>query len=175
MSNIDTIAYARAGKIFTTSNVTTKILTVVGTAMTGLILSNPVGSGKFLALMTAGFSHTTALSSITSIGIAISPVQPSVPSSLTAGGAIIKSATGAAGTSVADTYDVATLGVACVVARWMFGDAWITAGTGIFPYSFIDKIDGELGLMPGASAALCMLGGTGPTGLGSISYVEIDL
>ena len=175
MSNIDTIAYARAGKMFTCSNVSAKIVTVVGTVMTGLVLSNPVGSGKYLSFMTAGFSHSTALSSISSIGIAISPVQPTVPASVTAGGAVIKSATGAAGTSVADTYDAATLGVACVVARWMFGDAWITAGTGIFPYTFIDKIDGELGLMPGASAALCMIGGTGPTGMGSISYVEVDI
>ena len=42
MSNIDTIAYGRAGQTFVASNVSAKILTVVGTAMTGLVLSNPI-------------------------------------------------------------------------------------------------------------------------------------
>lgn len=174
MSNIDTIAYARDGRMFTAANVSAKIVTIVGTGMTGLILSNPIGSRKYLALMTAGFSMTTALGSIMSLGLAISPVQPTVPT-VTAGGAVIKSATGGADGSVADVGDTVTLGVAPVVARWFGGDAWITAGTGIFPYSMIDKIDGELGLMPGASAAFCMLGGTGPTGMASLSYIEIDI
>ena len=175
MSNIDTIAYGRAGKMFTCTNVSAKIVTVVGTAMTGLVLSNPVGSGKYLAFMRAGYSLTTALASISSIGIAISPVQPTVPATLTVGGAVIRSATGGAGTSVADTYDTATLGVACVAARWFAGQDWITGGNGQHPYLFETAIDGELGLLPGASAAFCMIGGTGPTGLGSISYVEVDL
>ena len=39
----------------------------------------------------------------------------------------------------------------------------------------VDKIDGELGLMPGASAAFCMIGGTGPTGMASLSYLEMAL
>lgn len=175
MSNIDTIAYGRAGQLFTCSNVSAKIVTVVGTAMTGLILSNPTGSGKYLSFLSAGYSLTTALASISSIGIAISPVQPVVPSSLTVGGAIIKSSDGGAATSVADTYDIATLGVAVVAQRWFGGQDWITGGTGQFPYSMETAINGELGLRPGASAAFCMIGGVGPTGLGSISYAEIDL
>lgn len=73
MSSIDTIGYAKAGRIFTASNVSAKIITVVGTAMTGLVLYNPVGSNKMVHLMSAGFTLTTALGSISSIGIAISP------------------------------------------------------------------------------------------------------
>lgn len=176
MSNIDTVAYGKAGQIFTAANVSVKIVTVVGTAMTGLILSNPVGSGKYLSFMTAGFSMTTALGSICSLGIAISPAQAVIPSSLTVGSAVVKSATGSASAaSVASAWDTATLGVACVAARWFAGQAWITGGTGQFPYEWTDKIDGELGLMPGASAAFCMIGGTGPSGMGSISYLEISL
>lgn len=175
MSNIDTIALARQGRMFTAANVSAKILTVVGTVMTGLVISNPVGSGKYLSFTTAGFAHTTALGSIASIGIAISPTQEVVPGTLTVGGAVVKSATGGAGNSVAKAYDTATLGVACVVARWFAGDAWITGGTGIAPYSFVDKIDGELGIMPGASAAFCMIGGTGPTGLASLGFIEVDI
>ena len=175
MSNIDTIAYARAGKMFACTNVSAKIVTVVGAAMTGLILSNPTGSGKYLAFMTAGYSTTTALASIISIGISISPVQPTAPATTTVGSAVIRNATGGAAGSVADTYDVATLGAAPVAVRWFAGQDWITGGNGQHPYSWETRIDGEIGLMPGASAAFCGLGGTIVTGLGSFSYVEVDL
>lgn len=176
MSNIDIIGYAKSNRTFTASNVSAKIVTVVGTAMTGLILYNPIGSGKYLSLLSAGFSLTTALGSISSIGVAISPAQPLVPSSLTVGSAVIKSATGGANAaSVAQTWDTATLGVACVTQRWFAGLNWITGGAGQSPYQFSDKIDGELGLMPGAAACFSMIGSTGPTGMGSFSYVEVDL
>ena len=176
MSNIDTIAYARAGRTFTCSNVSAKIITVVGTAMTGLILYNPIGSNKYMSFMSAGFTLSTALGAIASIGIAISPSQPVVPATLTVGSAVIKSATGSASAaSIGVTWDTATLGVACVTCRWFAGLNWITGGSGQAPYQFSDKIDGELGLMPGAAAAFAGIGGTLPTGMGSISYVEIDI
>lgn len=175
MSNIDTIAYGKAGRIFTASNVSAKVVTVVGTAMTGLILNNPVGSGKYLALMSAGFTLSTALGSISSIGLAITPSTAIIPSSLTVGSATIASASGGTAASVGQAWDVATLGVACVARRWFAGLNWITGGAGQAPYQFDTKIDGELGLAPGAAVAFCMIGGTGPTGMGSISYIEVDL
>jgi hypothetical protein len=175
MSNIDTVAYSRAGRVYTATNVSAKILTVVGTAMTGLILYNPVGSGKLLSFLTAGFSWGTVSPSAQSIGIAISPTTITVPTSNTAGSAIIKSATGASLSSVASAWDTSTLGTACIAARWFGGAQWVTGGTGQFPYMLVDKIDGELGLIPGAAAAFCMIGGTGPTGMASLSYIEVDL
>lgn len=175
MSNIDTIAYGKAGRMFTASNVSAKIITVVGTAMTGLIVYNPIGSNKYLSLLSAGFSLSTALGSIASIGIAISPSQPVVPATTTVGSAVVKSATGGAGNSVALAYDVATLGVACVTQRWFAGLNWITGGSGQAPYQFDTKIDGELGLMPGAAVCFAGIGGTLPTGMGSFSFVEIDI
>lgn len=176
MSNIDTIAYGRAGRLFVASNVSAKIITVVGTAMTGLILNNPINSGKYLALMSAGFTLSTALGSISSIGLAITPQTAIIPSSLTVGSAVIGSATGSTSVgSAAQTWDTATLGVACVMRRWFAGLNWITGGAGQAPYQFDTKIDGELGLMPGAAVCFAGIGGTLPTGMGSISYVEIDL
>ena len=176
MSNIDIIGYAKAGRTFTASNVSAKILTVVGTAMTGLIIYNPIGSNKLLNFLTAGFTWGTVPPSAQAIGIAIAPVSLVVPSSLTVGSAVIKSATGSSNaSSVAQAWDVATLGVACVTQRWMGGAAWITGGSGEAPYCLVDKIDGELGLMPGACAAFSMIGGTGPTGMASLSYIEIDI
>lgn len=175
MSNINTIAYARAGQIFTCANVSAKILTVVGTAMTGLVLYNPVGSGKRAIFMTAGFSWTTVSPSAQSIGIGIMGYSQTAPSSLTVGGAIIKAADGGTSVSAMQTWDTATLPAAPVAARWFGGAQWVTGGTGQFPYSLTDKIDGELGLYPGSAAAFIMIGGTGPTGLASLSYLEIPI
>ena len=175
MSNIDTIAYAKAGRLYTASNVSAKIITVVGTAMTGLILYNPFGSNKMFSLMSAGFSLTTALASISSIGLAISAATPVVPSSLTVGSAVVRSAVGGAASAVAVAWDTATLGVAPVTQRWFAGLNWITGGTGQAPYQFDTKIDGELALMPGAAACFAGIGGTLPTGMGSISFIEVDL
>ena len=175
MSSIDIIAYGKAGRTFTASNVSAKIITVVGTAMTGLIVYNPIGSGKYLSLMSAGFSLSTALGSIASVGIAISPSQPVIPSSNTVGSAVIKSASGGPTSSVALAWDVSTLGVACVVQRWFAGLNWITGGAGQAPYQFDTKIDGELGLVPGAAACFAGIAGTLPTGMGSFSYIEVDL
>jgi hypothetical protein len=170
------MAFGRSGQVFTASNVSAKILTVVGTAMTGLIVYNPVGSGRYVSFLTAGFSMTTALGSIASIGLATSQAQPIIPSSNTVGSAVIHSATGDPGSvSQCLAWDVSTLGVACVVSRWFAGQAWITGGTGQAPYSFTDRIDGELGLHPGAAVAFCMIGGTGPTGMASLSYIETNL
>ncbi len=172
MSNINTVGYQQAGQMFTCANVSTKILTVVGTAMTGLILYNPIGSGKRAIFMTAGFSWTTVSPSAQSIGLGIMGYSSTAPSSLTVGGAIIKAADGGPGVSAMQTWDVATLPAAPVAARWFAGAQWITGGTGQFPYALTDKIDGELGLYPGAAAAFIMIGGTGPTGLASLSYIE---
>ena len=175
MSNIDTIAYGKNGQMYTASNVSAKIITVVGTSMTGLILYNPIGSGKYIALMSAGFTLSTALGSISSIGLAISPTQPVIPSSNTVGSAVIKSSCGGPVNSVASAWDVSTLGVACVTQRWFAGLNWITGGSGQAPYQFDTKIDGELGLLPGAAVAFAGIGGTLPTGMGSISYIETSL
>ncbi len=173
MSNIDTIAYARAGQIFVASNVSAKIVTVVGTVMTGLILTNPTGSGKYLAFLSAQFAMTTTPTAEITVALAVSAVQPVVPASVTVGSAVIANANGASGTGVADAADVATLGVACVARRWL---AAMSFGTDVAstPYMWNDKIDGELGLMPGASAAFAFIG-SAPTGMGSITYVEVTL
>ncbi len=175
MSNIDTIAYGKAGQMYVASNVSAKIITVVGTAMTGLILYNPIGSGKYVSLLSAGFTPSADLASICSISVAISPAQPVVPSSNTVGSAVIKSATGGPVGSSCLAWDVSTLGVACVSARWIGGREWVTGGTHEQFYLGSDKIDGELGLMPGAAACFAGIGGTLPTGMGSFSFVEVSL
>jgi hypothetical protein len=76
---------------------------------------------------------------------------------------------------VAEAWDVATLGVACVTALWFAGTNWITGGAGQSPYNFFINLDGNLGLMPGAAVCFSAIAGTLPTGMGHFSWIETDL
>ena len=175
MSNIDTIAYGKAGRIFNGSNISAKIITVVGTAMTGGILYNPVGSGRRLVLLNAGFAWTTVSPSAQAIGLALGSVSIIIPSSTAVTTTSVQATDGSGTAGVAKYYDVATLPVAPVACRWFAGANWFTGGAGPFPYMISDNIDGALSLVPGATLSFCMIGGTGPTGLSSLTWVEADL
>ena len=175
MSNIDTVSYNRAGQIFTGANISAKIITVVGTGMTGAILYNPVGSSKKCIIMTAGFTWTTIPPSAQAIGLALGAASIIIPASTTVVTTSVQAADGSGTVGSAKFFDVATLPVAPVACRWFGGAAWVTGGTGEAPYMMVDKIDGELGLVPGASLSFCMIGGTGPTGLASMSWIEVAM
>lgn len=171
---IDLISYNRLGRVFVGANVSAKIITVVGTAMTGGILYNPVGSGRILVVQDAGFSWTTIPPSAQSIGLAMGAANITIPASTTVATTSVTCANGSGGTGAGKFYDVATLPVAPVAVRWLAGAAWITGGTGEAPYLIIDEINGALAVVPGASLSFCMIGGTGPTGLGHMTWVEVD-
>ena len=84
MSNIATLDYQRAGKIFCASNNAATIVTVAHTVLTGLIIYNPYGSGKKLIMLDAGFGWTTVPPAAHVIGVALSPASITAPSTLTA-------------------------------------------------------------------------------------------
>jgi hypothetical protein len=175
MSNIDTLAYSKAGRIFTGNGISAKIITVVGTSMTGGTLYNPIGSGRKLIMMHAGWSWTTASPSAQSIGLAIGAYSIIIPTSTGVSTSAVQCTDGSGAAGVAKFWDAATLPVAPVACRWFAGANWVTGGSGTFPYMVSDNIDGALSLVPGASLSFCMIGGTGPTGLPSMTWIEADL
>lgn len=174
MSNIDRIAYNRAGKLFTAANVAAKSVIAVTTAMTGVILYNPTGSNKLLAIVDAAWAWTTVPGAVHNIGLAIAAPNITVPTTLTAIGSGVLSGDGSGnrGLSVAQAYDAATLAVAPVMQRISFGAAWGTS-VGVSPHVLIDYVDGALMVQPGGALAFAAVTTTA-IGLGSISWVEID-
>ena len=174
MSNLDTVAYLKAGRVFTASNVSAKIITVVATSTTGLVLNNPIGSNKLLVLMSASFAMTTDLGSLAAISIAMNAVQ-GVATTGTVGTAISKSASGGSAASVAQAWDTATFAVAPVSICWPFGKQWITGGNSSSEYTYYAKIDGDIGVLPGAAICFAGIGGTLPTGMGAFNYIEVDI
>lgn len=173
MSNIDRLAYNRAGQLFTAANVSAKSVIAVAAGMTGVILYNPVGSNKTLYILDVGWAWTTAPGAVHNIGIAIMAPNVTTPTALTTIGSGVLSGqgTGNAGSSVARAYDAATLPAAPVMQRICFGAAYGSA-VGESPYQLIDYVDGALAVPPGGAACLAAVTTTA-VGLGSISWVEI--
>lgn len=174
MSNLDRLAYNRAGQLFTAANVSAKSVIAVTAAMTGVILYNPPGSGKVLAVVDVGWVWTTAPAAVHNIGLALGAPSITVPTSTTAIGSGVKAANnlGNAGTSVAQAYDAATLPAAPVIVRWSFGAAY-GSGVGESPHALIDYVDGALIVAQGSSVCFAAVTTTA-VGMGSISWIELD-
>lgn len=173
MSNVDRIAYNRAGQLFCASNVSSKNVVAVSTTATGVILYNPVGSNKTLFILDAAFAWVTAPAAVHNLGWAIMAPNPTTPTGLTAIGSGVQSGLGYgnSGASVAQCYDAATLPAAPVMRR-IAGGAVYGSGVGESPYCIIDYIDGAMAVPPGGAFVFAAVTTT-LAGLGSVSWVEI--
>lgn len=172
MSNLDRLAYNKAGMMFCAANVSAKSVIAVTTSMTGVILYNPVGSNKNLFIVDYSFVWTTAPAAVHQIGLAVMAPNITAPGTLTAIGSGIQTAQGFghAGGSVAACYDAATLPVAPVARRWAGGAAYAATSNPI--YSIIDNVDGAIMVPPGGAACLTTVTTTA-VGMGSISWIEL--
>lgn len=170
---MDVVNYNRTGQIFTAANVSAKSVIAVTTAMTGLILYNPVGSGKQIILIDACFVWTTAAAAVHNIGIATAAPNVTLPSSLTVAGSptVVSNSSGGAGNSVTIAYDAATLPVAPVARRW-FGGAMYASAASNSPYQMTDHVDGAISAIPGGVICLTVVTTTA-VGMGSFTWLEV--
>jgi len=171
----DISAYNREGKVFVAANTSAKSVIAVTTAMTGVILYNPAGSGVTALIHDVGFAWTTAPAAVHNLGFALAAPHPTVPSSLTAIGSGVLRADGSgnAGAAKCRAYDAATLAVAPVACRW-FGGAAYGSGVGESPFHLVDLIEGAVMLAPGVVGCLTVVTTTA-VGLGHITWAEIDV
>lgn len=176
MSNLDRLAYNRAGQMFCAANVSAKSVVAVSTTATGVILYNPIGSNFNFFIVDAGFAWVTAPAAVHNLGWAImAPNNITPPATVTAIGSGVQSCqgTGNAGSSVAAAYDTATLGTAPVMRR-IAGGAVYGSGVGESPYSIIDYIDGALMIPPGGAFVFAAVTTT-LSGLGSVTWIELPV
>ncbi len=175
MSNLDVASFNRKGQVFTAANVSAKSVIAVTTAMTGVILSNPFGSGKKFIVVNGGFSWTTVPGAVHNLGWGMVASVALGPTSLTTigSGVLAADGSGGAGASFGKAYDAATFVTAPVAVRWFGGAAWGTS-VGVSPYQISDEPDGALIVAPGAS--LCMIAlTTTAVGVGSVTWIEVPV
>ena len=172
---MDMASYNRLGMVYNAANVSAKSVIAVTTAMTGVILYNPPGSGKNLLIADVAWVWTTVPGAVHNIGLATAAPNLTAPATVTAIGSGVRLANGSgnAGNSVTLAYDAATLPAAPVAARWFGGAAW-GSSVAVSPFSIVDKVDGALMLVPGAVMCFCAVTTTA-VGMGSVTWVEVPV
>lgn len=172
---MDLASYNRLGQVFCAANVSAKSVIAVTTAMTGVILANPVGSGRNFLISKVGFVWTTAPAAVHNLAIALAAPTTTAPATTTAIGSGVLSAAGLGnrGASLAQAYDAATLPVAPVIVDFI-GGAVYGSGVGESPYSIRADIDGGIMVPPGGVLTLAAVTTT-LVGMGSISWVEVPV
>ena len=162
---------ARLGNMYHSNNTTAGAVTVLSATCTGLVLSNPLGSGKDLVVDKMSFVGST-LSTIAEIGIAVSS---SVANAVQTGTAAVvhngKLAGSDSNLGKGRTFSIATLLSTPVWFR-PIGHARITAAVE-GSSAFVADFDGSVVVTPGTYIAFSTLTAA-RTGLCSISWAEVD-
>ena len=172
MSNIDRLAYNRAGQVFSAANVATKNVIAVNNAMTGLILYNPVGSNKTLFVLDYSFAWVTVPGAVHQIGLGVVAPFGTAATLTTTIATYDGRGFGNSGVAVGIASDSVTFAgsLAPIARRWAGGAAY--SATGLSAYSIIDYVDGAIAVQPGG--ACCLIGlTTTAAGVGAITWAEI--
>jgi hypothetical protein len=162
--------FARQGVLWHASNQSAVTLSALSVTATGLILSNPFGSGKNIALMTVGWAFTTAPAGASLVGLAMSPLPSQTAVTHTAAINQIQSGllVGNGTASIARVDSSATTIGTPVFVRVLGGP---TAASQINPPYIVDNIRGGIILVPGTSIQLAYVT-TAAVGLGFMTWTE---
>ncbi len=171
MATLNVADLNRQGKVFCAANVSAKNVVAVSTTATGLMVYNPYGSGVKLVMIDVGFVYTTAPAAVHNIGLAVMQSSTAVPTSLTVAGRSAVAADGSGRVGAAIAWDAATLPVAPVAVRWMFGLS--TAAASVVE-GFSERLDGSVVVVPGALVELCAVTTTA-VGMGSFTWAEVPV
>ena len=161
---------ARIGKLYHACSAGAVTLSTVSTTCTGLVLSNPVGSGYNLIVESVSFVPSTAPGGASVVGIAISPgVQATDPTHTTP--MVIHNGlmTGSNLNVGVGKCDAAATLVGTPV--WLRPMAGVVAASSITPTKYEDMTNGSIILPPGAHLSLSYLT-TAAVGIASITWAE---
>ena len=171
MSNQYFLDQARLGNMYHSHNTTAGAVTVLSATCTGLVLSNPINSGKDLIVDNMSFVGST-LSTIAEMGIAVSSAVANAVQTGTAAvihNAKLKGSDGNIG--AARVFSIATLLTTPVWIR-PIGHIRIT-GSQDGNQAFEAKFGGSLVVTPGTYVCFSTLTAA-RTGLCSVSWADAD-
>ena len=163
------------GTIFTVSNTAAAALSNASTTATGLILSNPAGSGKNIFLLEVTFIQTSTAAASANAGITlaanINPVATVVTHTTPI--TINPGLLGGTAASIAKADSAATLPAAPTIVRAIWQPSVsATATTGIPPF-IKDDIGGAIAISPGCTLSLSALGAV--SGIATFTWEELPI
>ena len=164
---------ARLGNMFHSCSTGAVTLSTVSATCTGLVLSNPIGSGKNLVVEKCRFAPSTAPAGAAVVGLAISPAVQATEVVHTTP-AVIHNAitTGSnANVGVAKVDAAATLGAAPV---WLRPIGGVVAASSISPGMYVDETKGDIILPPGTNLSFSYLT-TAAVGIAAFSWAEVPV
>jgi hypothetical protein len=162
---------ALAGRMYHACSAGAVTLSTVSTTCTGLALSNPSGSGKWLVIKTVDFAPSTAPAGAAVVGIAIhtalSDTQTTHTTPMVVHNAI---ASGAVTNSKGKADAAATL---ASTPLWLRPMGSVVAASSISPAKYEENLNGDLIIPPGGALSLSYLT-TAAVGIASVTWVEVD-
>ena len=164
----------RKGNVYHTHNVTTGEVTALSATCTGLVVENPINSGKSLVIASMEYIGST-LSSIREVGIAVSSAVATAPSTTVTAAVIHNGLVSGSNLNkgVGRSYSIATLATAPVWLRPL-GSCRQSGGTvADNSLQLTVDFDGTVLVAPGTYICFSTLTAAS-TGLCSITWAEID-
>ncbi len=171
MSGIQQFDYNRQGQVFTACNQSGATVTLINTSTaTGFILSNPWGSGKNIAVLSAAFTYSTVptATAIVFLSQSIAP-SPTAHATVTALGIYAADGSGVNGKSVARAYSASTTPNLPVYTRALGYAPTTPATTG--GLTMRDYTEGQIILVPGSYLQISYLG-QAPVGVTDMTWLE---
>jgi len=161
---------ARKGNVYHSHNTTHGAVTALSTTCTGLVLANPINSGRDLIVAQATFVGST-LTTLENIGLVVATVAESAIATATTA-AVIHNARLQGGDNVTGTADVYSIATLTSTPIWLrpLGACRVT-GAVEGQEAFVAEFDGTLIVGPGMYIAFATLT-TARTGLCSFTWAE---
>ena len=142
----------RQGRIFMACNITVATLSTLSTTCTGFCLTNPVGSGKVIALLSVNCALGLGPAGASAVALAYGPRSATAVTQTTP--LIVRSGLLEGFTGVGLTASAATLPVAPVAIRGLAG---VQGSTSIATTVINDDVGGAVMIQPGSSLSLSYL------------------
>lgn len=162
------------GNVFTAANSAVQVLTLGVAAATGLVLSNPAGSGKNLFILEIQAWIAAAVTAVADVALFANVNPVAAVTTHTTPLVVRPTLLGNSNTSVGLADSSATLPAAPVLLRPLFGWHWVTGGTPTAQLGVKDEVAGAVGIAPGC--AVSIQGVTvAHSILGSITWEELPV
>ncbi len=163
---------ARLGNVYHSHNTTTGLVTVLSATCTGMVLSNPIGSGKLMVMKSAEGSSTVTAAAIGILGLAVSPSKATAVQTGTAG--VIHNGITSGSNANSGKGQILTIATLLTTPVWYktMGTTQITSAlTGLD--KFVAEMDGDTIIPEGHYIAFSTLTTTRSFML-SMTWAEID-